>query len=165
MNNLDSAVDVRLAAADQRTTAVELNKRRVQQPEITGNFTVARNALFFQTINSQQFATALHTDGSAVTAAKPAVAGQTISLLGTGFGPYRETVLDGFYPPSSACASGFRYARGQAVLPKSATAAPGYTAITWIQFQVPSGLPAGAPGALEAAINAVDNNTVLLPLL
>jgi uncharacterized protein (TIGR03437 family) len=71
------------------------------QTEISGTFTVAHNApgLFFQTIDKVNYAMALHADGSPVTTASPAAAGETISLLGTGFGPYKGTVLDGFLPP------------------------------------------------------------------
>ncbi len=80
------------------------NRERLGRPNISGTFTVARNApgLFFQTISSVNYAMALHADGSMVTTASPAAAGETISLLGTGFGPYQKRCWTGFYPPNPA---------------------------------------------------------------
>ena len=139
------------------------------QPDVTAQFTVARNApgIFFQTVNSQQIAIAFHGDGSLVTAAQPAAAGETITVLGTGFGPYNKNVVDGFYPPNPAPAladSVTANVGGQAVVPEWSTAAPGYTGMTLTAFQVPSGLPGGAPANLKVTINGVDSNAVLLPL-
>jgi uncharacterized protein (TIGR03437 family) len=139
------------------------------QPDITGNFTVARNApgLFFQTVNSQQIALAFHADGSLVTTGKPAAGGEVVSLLGTGFGPYSGTVLDGFHPPNPPPAladSVTLSVGGHPVVPKSAGAAPGYTGVTLTQFQVPAGLPGGTMATVKATINGIDSNTVMLPL-
>lgn len=71
------------------------------QTEISGSLTVARAApgLFFSTIGSTAYAMAFHVDGSLVSTSSPAAGGEAISLLGTGFGPYKSPVFDGFFPP------------------------------------------------------------------
>jgi uncharacterized protein (TIGR03437 family) len=138
------------------------------QPNISGTFKVARNApgLFYQTTDSVNYAMALHADGSMVTTASPAAAGETISLLGTGFGPYQQTVLDGFFPPNPAPPVQDPVLLSVAgVNPTSTTtAAPGFTAVDMTQFQVPSGLAAGTSVPVLVTINGVDSNTVMLPL-
>jgi uncharacterized protein (TIGR03437 family) len=138
------------------------------QTEVSGNFTVARNApgLFFQTINSVNYATAMHANGSLVTTASPAVAGETISLLGTGFGPYQKTVVDGFFPPSPppAVEDSVVLSVGGVKLTSKTTAAPGYTGMDLTKFEVPSGLPSGKPAPLLVSINGEESNTVMLPV-
>lgn len=137
------------------------------QPDVSGTFTVARDApgLFFSTAGSVSYALAFHADGSAITTSSPAAAGETISFLGTGFGPYEAPVLDGFFPPNPAPAvsdSVDLTVGGQNVTATS-TAAPGFTGVTTTQFQVPSGL-SGSSVPLLVTINGVDSNTVMLPL-
>ncbi len=136
------------------------------QPNISGTFTVARNApgLFFQTINSVNYAMALHADGSMVTTASPAAAGETISLLGTGFGPYQQTVFDGFYPPNPppAVADSVSLSVGGAKPTSTSTAAPGFVGVDLTQFQLPSGLASGTSVPVLVTINGVESNTVML---
>ena len=138
------------------------------QPNITGTFTVARNApgLFYQTTDSVNYAMALHADGSMVTTDSPAAAGETISLLGTGFGPYQQTVLDGFFPPNPppAVADSVLLSVGGVNPSATTTAAPGFTAVDLTQFQVPSGLGSATSVPVLVTINGVDSNTVMLPL-
>jgi len=139
------------------------------QPDVDGPLTVVRDApgLFFQTINTQQIALAFHSDGSLVTPSAPAAVNETVTMLGTGFGPYNGTVLDGFYPPNPPPAATDAVSLsvgGQTVVPQSVTAAPGYTGMTVTEFQVPAGLPGGAPATVTVTINGVDSNPVLLPL-
>ncbi len=138
------------------------------QPNISGTFTVARNApgLFFQTINAVNYATAMHADGSLVTTASPASAGESVSLLGTGYGPYQQTVLDGFFPPNPPPAVKDAVSLSVAgVKPGSkSTAAPGFIGVVLTQFQVPTGLPGGTSVPVLVTINGVESNTVMLPL-
>jgi uncharacterized protein (TIGR03437 family) len=138
------------------------------QTEISGTFTVARDApgLFFQTIKSVNYATALHADGSLVTTASPAVAGETVSLLGTGFGPYQTAVLDGFFPPNPppAVEDSVVLTVDAMKLTSKSTAAPGFTGMVLTQFEVPSGLPSGTSVAVSVSINGEDSNTVMLPV-
>ena len=145
-----------------------LHVQNAGQPDITGDFTVARDApgLFFQTISSVNYAMALHSDGSMVTTASPAVAGETLSLLGTGFGPYQQTVLDGFFPPNPppAVEDSVQLSVAGADVDSTTTAAPGFTGVVSTQFQVPSGLASGTSVPLLVTINGTDSNTVMLPV-
>jgi uncharacterized protein (TIGR03437 family) len=145
-----------------------LNIQSAGQPTITGTFTAVRNApgLFFQTINSVNYAMAMHGDGSMVTTASPAAAGETISLLGTGFGPYEQPVLDGFFPPSPppAVSDSVLLSVGGANPSSTSTAAPGFSGIDLTQFQVPTGLTSGTSVPVLVTINGVDSNTVMLPI-
>jgi uncharacterized protein (TIGR03437 family) len=137
-----------------------------QQP-ISGNFTVARDApgLFSSMAGSVSYAMAFHADGSMITTSSPAAAGETISFLGTGFGPYEQPVLDGFFPPNPppAVSDSVDLTVGGQKASSSSTAAPGFTGVTTTQFQVPSGL-SGSAVPLLVTINGIDSNTVMLPV-
>lgn len=139
------------------------------QAPLTATFTVSRDApgLFFNTVNSQDYALALHPDGSPVTTESPAAAGETISLLGTGFGPYAATVVDGFFPPNPAPALADSLTitiGGQTPAPAWSGAAAGFVGIASTSFQVPSGLPSGTSVPLNVSVNGVASNTVMLPI-
>jgi uncharacterized protein (TIGR03437 family) len=143
-----------------------LEVQNTGQPEISGTLTVARDApgLFSYAAGSTAYAMAFHADGSLVTTSSPAVAGETISFLGTGFGPYQTPVLDGFFPPNPAPATSDSVALsvgGQAVTSTS-TAAPGFTGVAQTQFQVPTALASGGV-PLSVSINGTDSNSVTLP--
>ena len=151
--------------AGQYTLSVQVTG----QAPVTANFTVARDApgLFFNTVNSQQYALALHADGSPVTSESPAAAGETISLLGTGFGPYSGTIVDGFFPPNPApelADSLSITVGGQTPVPTWSGAAADFVGVALTNFQVPSGLPSGSNAALNVTINGVASNTVMLPI-
>jgi uncharacterized protein (TIGR03437 family) len=45
-----------------------------------------------------------------------------------------------------------------------AGAAPGYTGLALIKFQVPSGTPAGASMPITISVNGVKSNVVMLPV-
>ena len=139
------------------------------QPDVSATFSITRNApgLFFQTVNSQPYVVALHPDGSAVTQDSPASAGETISILGTGFGPYNGQVIDGFFPPApppSLMDSVAISTADQSLVPTWTGAAPGYTGVASTMFQVPNGLPSGAAVPLTVTINGAASNTVMLPV-
>jgi len=142
--------------------------QNVGQPEISGSLTIARDApgLFFSTIGSTAYAMAFHADGSLVTTSSPAVGGETLSLLGTGFGPYQSPVLDGFYPPipPPAVSDSVVLSVGGTNQTSKSYADPGYTGVVSTQFQVPSGLPGGTSVPVLVTINGVDSNTVMLPI-
>jgi uncharacterized protein (TIGR03437 family) len=146
-----------------------LNVQNSGQPEITGTLTVARNApgLFFTTAaDSTAYAMAFHADGSMVTLGSPAAAGETISFLGTGFGPYQTPVFDGFFPPVPlpVVADSVVLSVGGLNPTSTSTAAPGFTGLTTTQFQVPTGLASGTSVPVLVTINGVDSNTVMLPI-
>ena len=145
-----------------------LEVQNTGQPAISGTLTVARNApgLFSSTIGSTAYAMAFHSDGSLVSTNSPAAAGETISMLGTGFGPYRTQVLDGFFPlnPLPAVSDSVVLSVGGTKPASTSTAAPGFTGVVSTQFEVPAGLPSGASAAVMVTINGVDSNTVMLPI-
>jgi len=139
------------------------------QASLSATFTVARDApgLFSQTVNSQQYAIAFHADGSEVSDASPATAGETLSVMGTGFGPYAATVVDGFFPqnpPPTLLDSVSISIGGQTVPSTWAGAAAGYTGIVTTNFQVPSGLPSLTTVPLIISVNGVTSNTVVVPV-
>jgi uncharacterized protein (TIGR03437 family) len=146
-----------------------INIQALGEPAVTGTFTVARNApgLFTQTVNSQTYAIAFHADGNLITPSSPAQSGETISLLGTGLGPFNGQMIDGFFPPDPPPAlsdSVSVTAGNQHPSTVWAGAAPGYTGLALVQFQVPSGAPTVAGLPVTIKVNGVSSNTVTLPV-
>ena len=139
------------------------------QPDVSATFTVARNSpgLFGQSLNSQTYAIALHADGSVITPDSPAQGGETISLLGTGFGPYSTPVVDGFFPPAPppALADSVSISVGnQNPTPTFSGAAPGYAGVSMTTFQVPPTLAGSGTVPLTVSVNSANSNTVMLPV-
>lgn len=144
--------------------------RGESQPDASAKFVAQRNApgLFAQAIDSKQFALATHQDGTPVTAADPARPGETVTLLGTGLGPYKEGALDGFATPGGtqlnlADAVEIR-AADKVITATSAMAAVGYVGITAIRFPITADLPAATNVEITVRVNGHDSNTVLLPV-
>jgi uncharacterized protein (TIGR03437 family) len=139
------------------------------QPDVSANFSIARNSpgLFGQSMNSQIYAVVLHADGSPVTPDSPAQAGETISLLGTGFGPYNTPVIDGFFPPDPPPALTDLVsisAGNQNPSPIWSGAAPGLTGITLTKFQIPAAMAGSGTVPLSVSINGANSNAVMLPI-
>jgi uncharacterized protein (TIGR03437 family) len=139
------------------------------QADVSAKFTIARDApgLFLQSIGTQQYALALHADGSLVTPDSPAQAGETISLLGTGFGPYTGFVVDGFFPPDPAPPTADAVSvtvGGQNPTVLWSGAAPGYTGVTITKIQIPGGMDTGMPISVMITINGANSNTATLPV-
>ncbi len=138
-------------------------------PEVTAGFRVVRNApgLFVRPVESLDYALAAHADGSTVTNESPARPGETITLFGTGFGPYRGIVPDGFAVPDGLdlpLADPVEILLGGARLaPESAGAAPGEVGVVAVRFR----LPEDAAGMLELRIaaNHKESNAVLIPVV
>ena len=67
------------------------------KPDATAPFTVSRNApgLYGTVTNAQTFAVATHQDGSTISVTSPARRGETVSLYGTGLGPFNPEPADG----------------------------------------------------------------------
>jgi uncharacterized protein (TIGR03437 family) len=145
-----------------------LEVQNTGQPQISGNLTVARDApgLFSSTVGSTAYAIAFHSSGSLITTASPAAAGETISFLGTGFGPYGKPVLDGFFPanPLPADVDPVVLSVGEQKVSSTSTAASGFAGAVTTQFQVPTGLASGTAVPMQVSINGVDSNTVMLPI-
>jgi uncharacterized protein (TIGR03437 family) len=145
-----------------------LEVQNTGQPEISGPLTVARNApgLFSSVVGTTAYIMAFHADGSMVSTTSPAAAGETISMLGTGFGPYQTPVLDGFFPPvpSPLVNDAVTLSVGGVNPTPTSSAAPGFIGVVSTQFQVPTGLPSGTSVPVLVTINGVDSNTVMLPI-
>ena len=113
------------------------------QPNVNGTVTVSRDApALFQQQNSQNLPLVLatHQDGSPITLTSPAVHGETITIYGTGFGPYNQTIADGFATPSSpvfGVTDPVSVRAGSASLtPASVAAAPGMVGIVGMQVAI-----------------------------
>ncbi len=72
--------------------------------DISTNFTVARNApgLYNTVVNGQPFGLFTHQDGTPVTSDSPAHRNETVTLIGTGFGPLMQAPVEGFPVAESA---------------------------------------------------------------
>jgi len=141
------------------------------QPDVQGTFRVAADApgIFLSSIaNGVTFGFVTHSDGSLVTTAAPAQAGETLTLLGTGFGPTLPARPEGFAVPASApyvlTDPVTVQVGGVPIAPVSACAWPGAAGVDAIQFVVPSGLPPAASASLTVSIDAAVSNTVQLPI-
>jgi uncharacterized protein (TIGR03437 family) len=141
----------------------------VGQPDVSGTFTIVRNApgLLTRPGTTPAIALALHEDGTPITSASPALPGELVSVFGTGFGPYTRTVVDGFQVPSNppALTDPVQVTVGNAtVVPDSTSAASGYVGYAVTRFRITGDMPSGTNASLTIQVNNQQSNTVLLPL-
>jgi len=139
------------------------------QDDVTGTFSVARNApgLFSQTIDSNQYAVGFHQDGTPLGPSSPAQNGETVTILGTGFGPYTPNVVDGFVAqnPAPSLVDSLQIAVGGLnPTPIFSGAAVGFTGVAATKFQITADMPSGSSLQLTVTVNGVTSNTVLLPI-
>jgi len=140
------------------------------KPDATAPFTVVRNApgLYGTTVKSQTFAVAAHQDGSAISAASPARRGETVSLFGTGFGPYSSEPADGVTVPAGAKYTLIDAARilvgGEEIQPVWAGAAAGKVGVGVVQFKIDDAIPHATNITLKLQVNEAVSNSVLLPV-
>ena len=148
----------------------DLNISSMSEPDILTSFTVARNApgLLTNLVDNIYYALALHQDGSLITPTAPAQIGETITLLGTGFGPLTLPYIEGFPAPAApqnplvdpvSVSVG-----GSTLTPVWSGAAPGYIGLISVQVTLNNTVPAGTTLELTATVNGVTSNTVLLPV-
>ena len=94
--------------------------------------------------------------------------GETITLYGTGFGPYDSPVPDGFYPPvplpKLVDPVDVLMGDNLVIQPIWAGAGAGFTGVTELQLPIGSDVPTGAPLKLTVRVNGKLSNTALLPL-
>jgi uncharacterized protein (TIGR03437 family) len=140
------------------------------QPDVQAAFQVAADApgIFAASVSDGVvFALATHADGSQVTTAAPAQAGETLTLFGTGFGATVPARLEGYAVPASPAYlltdPAVVQVGGLSVVPSNAYALPGAVGVDVIQFVVPAGLPSGSNAPLTVAVNATTSNTVQVP--
>ena len=138
--------------------------------DVTSPFQVVRNApgLFIRPGEDRPFAVAAHEDGSPVTLDSPARRGETVSLFGTGFGPYDRPAPDGFGVPDSPA---YKLADPVSIVigdlrvdPVWCGAAPGFVGTVVTRLKISDDLPAATTVELRVQVNGKDSNTVLLPL-
>lgn len=136
--------------------------------DVKASFQVVRNApgLFTQPVGGLQYALATHPNGTLVTPEEPALPGETITLFGTGFGPYRGNAPDGFAVPQTlilpladpvTILSG-----GLSLDPVFAGAAQGEVGVVVIRFQIPEA--AASPMELVVTANGKHSNAVVIPI-
>jgi uncharacterized protein (TIGR03437 family) len=141
------------------------------QPDVSGQLTISRDApgVFTQSnAQLQPLVLALHQDGTMVTFAAPAIHGETISIYGTGFGPYVTTIVDGFFVPATpqvSLSDSVMLNIGQIVkAPDFAGAAPGMVGMTLVQMKITDDIPSGTTVNLSMTVNSKPSATVVLPL-
>lgn len=138
--------------------------------EATIRVDVVRNSpgIFSQRIADRDFAIALRPDGSLVTTANPARRGERIRILGTGFGPFRNQIVEGFpipAAPRNPLVDSVDVLLGDAVLaPAEVYATPGEFGMVTMELQIDERFPASATPEIQVRINGRRSNRVLLPL-
>ncbi|HEY3441796.1 MAG TPA: hypothetical protein VGK29_13615 [Paludibaculum sp.] len=146
--------------------------RSTGQAPLFGKCQVARNApgLFRapESIDDTPMAMAFHENGHPVTVANPAQTGETVSILGTGFGPVEPSPLDGFAVPAApplALRDTLEVVAGGETRPHVwAGAAPGRVGYSLFKLQVDATMGQAQNLELKVRINGRESNPVLLPL-
>ena len=139
-------------------------------PDVQASFALVRNApgLFQQPSGGQNFALAMHEDGSPVTTDSPAKAGELLSVYGTGFGPASLPRPEGFTipatPPYQIVDTASVSAAGVAITPENVFAGPGRVGVDVVQFRIGDGVPTGTNIQLYITVNGQNSNTVVLPV-
>jgi uncharacterized protein (TIGR03437 family) len=141
------------------------------QPDVTGNFNVRRNSPGLFTTQDDQgapLALALHEDGSLVTRDSPARKKETVSLYGTGFGPYDRQVIDGFIVPDKSL---YKLLDQVSVLSGDLTytpdwtgAAAGMVGTAVMKLKIADEMPTAALLDVTVSVNGTRSNTVQLPV-
>ena len=105
--------------------------------------------------------------GSMLTADNPAVANETISIYGTGFGLYDRPLVDGFNTPDTGNWNLLDPVKvtvdGQPYTPITSRAANGLAGMVVLRVKLTGTLPSGLIN-IKATVNNVDSNTSKLPI-
>lgn len=140
------------------------------KPDVNVVFTVARNApgLFTNPAGGTAYVMASHADGTPVTADSPAAPGETVTVFGTGFGPYSGTAPDGFslsLAPNWVLVDPVDVLLGSDDLqPTYAGTADQKVGVNAVSFVVPNDLTPGTNAPLQIKINGHLSNMAVLPL-
>ena len=139
-------------------------------PDVTGTFSAIRNApaLFPRMQSGVAFATANHADGSALNSASPAQAGESVTVVGTGFGPCEWNAPYGFPAPAAPIdplIDAPSVSLGE-LHPQTSWAGcmAGQGGFSAIQFLLPADAPSGVSLPLQIEVNGHKSNTVSLPV-
>jgi uncharacterized protein (TIGR03437 family) len=136
--------------------------------DVKASFNVVRNApgLFQQSGGDQALAVATHEDGSPITPDSPAVAGELITIFGTGFGPTDRPRPYGFAIPDQPAfnlVDSVTVLLGDNEIPaQNAFAQPGRVAVDAAQFYLPVDTPSGSTVNVRVRIGDGTSNTVVL---
>ena len=147
-----------------------LTVHQEDNPDVSANFTVARNApgLFNRVIGGKTYGLFLHENGDAITSDSPARRNEVVSLLATGLGPYLSTPPLGFAAvesDTSVLTDRVTIVAGDNTIdPTYAGAAGGRVGVTAIRFRISSNLPGSGDTQIKVRIADQDSNTVLLPV-
>ena len=139
-------------------------------PDVLTTLTVSRDApgLLTNAVNNRNYALALHQDGTLITPSAPAIPGETVTVLGTGFGPLTLPAIDGFpvpaTPPNPLVDPVSVSLGGSPLTPVWAGAAPGFVDLTAVRILIDDTVPTGTTLNLTTTVNGVTSNTVLLPI-
>jgi uncharacterized protein (TIGR03437 family) len=140
------------------------------KPDVKVTFTVARNApgLFAAPLGDTAYGVATHADGTSVTIDSPVAAGETITLYGTGFGPYKGLAPTGFALPADpnfVLADAVTVVAGDTDLqPTYAGVAAQKVGVNAVSFKIAEGLPTGGNMPVKVRINGHESNVVILPM-
>jgi len=139
--------------------------------ETSSQFVVARNApgLFSSGPPERPIGLFLRADGTYVTEDHPATAGEVISLLGTGLGPYVQPPPDGFLLGDNAgyaLVDAVEVAMGDStsVKPLYAGRSGAAVGVDAVRFQLPAGTSTSSLIPVLIRINSKESNTVFLPV-
>jgi uncharacterized protein (TIGR03437 family) len=144
---------------------------RVQgRPETSAQIEVARSApgLFSTEWDDVSFGVFVRANGQAVTREMPAQPGETLSLLATGLGSYRQTPPDGFLVGESSAYSTADpvdvIAGGERVTPLYAGRASAGVGVDIVRFTVPRNAMASGFMPVHIVVNGSESNVVSLPV-
>ncbi len=102
---------LRVTRTDQCTAAFATSRKAstrspsaaAGQTEINGKVSDSQKCArsVYADVDSKTIATAFHQDGKLISIDSPALKGETVTLFGTGFGPYERKAPDGFALPAA----------------------------------------------------------------
>lgn len=146
--------------------------RQPQRPELSVPFKVVPCApgLFTQRSGEREAVLALGEDGRLISFERPARRGELVTVLGTGFGPYRRSLPDGFAPPEELAAAAelageVQIPVGEHLLrPLWAGAAAGQAGVVAVRFRIGPEFPPGSEFPLKMRIQGAETNSAPLPL-
>jgi uncharacterized protein (TIGR03437 family) len=139
------------------------------QPAVKATFNVSRNApgLFNQRIEDRAFVLALRENGSVSSPENPVRRGETVTLLGTGLGPYRRIPPDGFMLPETPdfqLADPVEILLGETVLqPLYSGVAKQGVGLNAVKFRISEDVSSAAH-ELKVRVNGRESNAALLPI-
>jgi uncharacterized protein (TIGR03437 family) len=149
-----------------------LTVTRLGQEDLTADFIAVRNApgLFgvgeTATEDLPPLAWALKANGTAISEENPARANETIDLMATGVGPYRNNPPIGFAIPTGARfvqADTVEVLAGDEVVqPVEAIAAPGFVGTTAVRVRLGAQFPTGQNVTVRIRVNGKESNPVRL---